>query len=133
MFPYSPAIQDTSGQIQGGYNLRTGAAVAGSIDNASDAVGGAMIAKQKQGQIDRATLDMNLGKLDQYRAAGLMDAETYAKFTAMPVSRMSGALAGFDATVVSPFIQAQGYQAQQQARQMYAPDKAESSGEPLSF
>jgi hypothetical protein len=84
--------------------------------------------KAKRGQMDRATLDMNLGKMDQYHQAGLMDSETYAKFTAMPVSRMSGALAGFDATVVHPYIQQQGYQNMMQAKQMYGQGQQSADG-----
>jgi hypothetical protein len=119
MFPYNPAVNDTSGQIQAEYNLKGNEAIVNGISSATSSIIGAGASVAKQGQMDRATLDMNLGKMDQYQAAGLMDAETYAKFTAMPVSKMSGALAGFDATVVNPYIQQQNYQAQQQARQMY--------------
>lgn len=119
MFPYNPTVQNTSGQIQGEYNYKGAQLLAGGIDEAAGAVAKGMTDKARQGQMDRATLDMNLGKMDQYHQAGIMDSETYAKFTAMPVSKMSGALAGFDATVVHPYIQQQNYQAQQQAKQMY--------------
>jgi hypothetical protein len=134
MFPYNPAVNDTSGQIQAEYNLKGNEAIVNGISNAGSAIAGGMAAKAQQGQMDRKTLDMNLGKMDQYQAAGLMDAETYAKFTAMPVSKMSGALAGFDATVVNPYIQAQGYQNQMKARQMYGQTQpSASTGSPLSF
>jgi hypothetical protein len=119
MFAYNPPVNDTSGQIQGEYNYKGASAIANGISSAGSAMAGGMAAKANQGMMDRKTLDMNLGKMDQYQAAGLMDAETYAKFTAMPVSKMSGALAGFDATVVNPYIQQQQYQARAEAQQMY--------------
>jgi hypothetical protein len=134
MFAYNPTVQDTSGQIQGAYNYKGAQLLADGIDQAAGAVAGGMTKNAQQGQIDRKTLDMNLGKMDQYQAAGLMDAETYAKFTAMPVSKMSGALAGFDATIVNPYIQKQQYQSMQQAKQMYGQGQPSvNTGSPLSF
>lgn len=141
MFPYAPNIQDTSGQIQGEYNYKGAQAVAGGIDrisagisSAGSLVGGAMLAKANQGQMDRKTLDMNAGKLEQYRSAGLMPEETYTKFLNMSLNKQSGALAGFDATVVNPYIQQQGYQARAQAQQMYGQGQQQTNtGSPISF
>ena len=119
MFAYNPTVNDTSGQIQGEYNYKGASAIANGISSAGSAIAGGMTDKARQGQMDRKTLDMNAGKMEQYRQAGLMDEETYTKFLNMSLNKQSGALAGFDATVVNPYIQKQQYQAQQQARQMY--------------
>jgi hypothetical protein len=110
MFAYNPAVTDTSGQIRGAYNLEGAKGIASGIKSAGEAIAGGISLAGQQGIMDRKTLDMNLGKMDQYQQAGLMDPETYAKFTAMPVSKMSGALAGFEATVINPYIKRQGYQ-----------------------
>jgi len=133
MFPYAPSVNDTSGQIQGEYNYKGAQAVANGISSAASSIAGAGTGLAKQGQMDRATLDMNIGKMDQYHQAGLMDGDTYAKFVAMGVNKQSGALAGFESTVVHPYLQQQGYQAQQQAKQMYGQGQQENTGSPISF
>jgi hypothetical protein len=110
MFAYNPTVNDNSGQIQAAYNLKGAEGIANGITSAAGAVAGGMTKAGEQGMMDRKTLDMNLGKLDQYQQAGLMDADTYGKFIAMPVSKQSGALAGFEATVVNPYLEQQKYQ-----------------------
>ncbi|NBZ96789.1 MAG: hypothetical protein EBR40_10260 [Proteobacteria bacterium] len=103
---YNPSVNDNSGQY-----------IAAGINSAASSIAGGMTKRGEQGMMDRKTLDMNLGKLDQYHQAGLMDADTYGKFIGMPVSRQSGALAGFEATVVNPWIKQQQYQAYADANQ----------------
>lgn len=110
MFAYNPTVNDTSGQLQASGMYLGAKGIADGITSAAGAVAGGMTKKGEQGLIDRKTLDMNLGKMDQYQQAGLMDADTYGKFIAMPVNKQSGALAGFEATVINPYIKKQGYQ-----------------------
>jgi hypothetical protein len=102
---YNPSVNDNSGQY-----------IAAGINSAASSIAGGMTKRAEQGMMDRKTLDMNLGKLDQYQQAGLMDADTYGKFVGMPVSKQSGALAGFEATIVNPWIKKQGYDDQANAQ-----------------
>jgi len=99
MYNYNPAVNDLSGQY-----------LAAGINSGTTALAAGMTKKAEQGMMDRKTLDMNIGKLDQYQQAGLMDADTYGKFIAMPVNKQSGALAGFEATVVNPHLEQLKYQ-----------------------
>jgi hypothetical protein len=136
MFPYNPSVNDTSGQIQGEYNYKGAQALANGITSAASSVGGAMASKANQGMMDRKTLDMNAGKLEQYREAGIMPEETYTKFLNMTLNKQSGALAGFEATVVNPYIQQQQYQSMQQAKQMYGqgqPQATNGMGTPMTI
>lgn len=122
MQSYNPSVNDNSGQL-----------LAGGINAAADAVGWGMSKKAEQGMMDRKTLDMNLGKLEQYQQAGLMDPETYGKFVAMPVSRMSGALAGFEATVVNPHLEQQRSQANAAAQAQIRAASGAGGGNEYTF
>ena len=133
MFPYNPTVQNNSGVIQGEYNYKGAQLLAGGIDEAAGAVAKGMTDQARKGQMDRATLDMNLGKMDQYRQAGIMDDETYSKFLGMGINKQSGALAGFDATVVHPYLQKQQYQSQMEAKQMYGQGQQDTSAENFTY
>lgn len=128
MFPYNPTTQDTSGQIQSEYNIKSSDRLNAGINQASKNITDAAMGAMGKGMMDRATLDMNLGKMDQYKQAGIMDEATYSKFVGMGVQKQSGALAGFDATIVKPYLQQQQYQSQMQARQMYGQGQQQAAG-----
>ena len=116
MFAYNPTVNDNSGQITAAGTLAMAKGISEGVNTAAGAIAGGMTKKGEQGLMDRKTLDMNLGKLDQYQQAGLMDPDTYGKFIAMPVNKQSGALAGFEATVVNPYLEQQRYQANANAQ-----------------
>jgi hypothetical protein len=92
---YNPTVNDLSGQY-----------LAAGITSATDAVAGGM----SKADMDRKTLDMIMGKADQYRAAGLLDDKTYGDITRSSLSKATGVLAGFEATVVNPYLEQQKYQ-----------------------
>lgn len=110
MFAYSPTVNDTSGQIQGAYNYEGAKGIASGISTAGSAIGSGMMKAGEQANVDRKTLDMVMGKADQYRAAGLMDDKTYGDITRSSLSKATGILAGFEATTVNPFLEKQKYQ-----------------------
>jgi hypothetical protein len=110
MFAYNPTVNDNSGQITAAGTLAMAKGISDGVNTAAGAISGGMTKKAEQGIMDRKTLDMNLGKMEEYQQVGLMDPDTFAKFVSMPVNKMSGALAGFEATVVNPWKDQQKYQ-----------------------
>lgn len=116
MFAYNPTVQDTSGQILGSYNYEGAKGIASGISAAGSAIAGGISKAGEQANVDRKTLDMIMGKADQYRSAGLMDDKTYGDITRSSLSKATGIMAGFEATTLNPYLEQQRYQANANAQ-----------------
>lgn len=106
MFAYNPTVNDYSGQITAAGTLAMAKGITDGVTSATGSVAEGM----GKADMDRKTLDMIMGKADQYRAAGIMDDKTYGEITRGSLSKATGMLAGFEATVVNPYLEQQKYQ-----------------------
>ena len=105
MFAYAPQVQDTSGQFTAAGTMAMTKGITDGVNSAAGSVSAGMA----KSDVDRKTLDMIMGKADQYRGAGLMDDKTYGDITRSSLSKATGILAGFEATTVNPFLEKQKY------------------------
>jgi hypothetical protein len=106
MFAYNPTVNDNSGQITAAGTLAMAKGITDGVNFATGSVADGM----GKADMDRKTLDMIMGKADQYRAAGIMDDKTYGDITRGSLSKATGILAGFEATTVNPYLEQQKYQ-----------------------
>jgi hypothetical protein len=106
MFAYNPTVNDNSGQITAAGTLAMAKGITDGVNTAAGSVADGM----GKADMDRKTLDMIMGKADQYRSAGIMDDKTYGDITRGSLSKATGILAGFEATVVNPYLEQQKYQ-----------------------
>lgn len=106
MFAYNPTVNDNSGQLTAAGTLAMAKGITDGVTSATGSVAEGM----GKADMDRKTLDMIMGKADQYRAAGIMDDKTYGEITRGSLSKATGMLAGFEATVVNPYLEQQKYQ-----------------------
>jgi hypothetical protein len=106
MFAYNPTVNDNSGQITAAGTLAMAKGISDGVNTAAGSVADGM----GKADMDRKTLDMIMGKADQYRSAGIMDDKTYGDITRGSLSKATGILAGFEATVVNPYLEQQKYQ-----------------------
>jgi len=90
MFAYNPTVNDTSGQIQGAYNLKGAEGIASGISAAGSAIAGGIAQSANKGQMTREELDMMGGGMDFLHQQGAVDADMLQKFQSGSIGTKRG-------------------------------------------
>lgn len=90
MFAYNPTVNDTSGQIQGAYNLKGSKGIASGISAAGSAIAGGITQSANKGQMTREELDMMGGGMDFLHQQGAVDADMLQKFQSGSIGTKRG-------------------------------------------